>query len=137
MLNKQQLNKKLQERRVQKILTEKNEFEKLKQNHINEINSLENDIKSLNSKQINLKQEEKDNKIKLQNFKESEYSLKISQLNDENNNLHKKINPKKIPPKKLIFVAPSNRQCRPPAGPIRQRWQRVLRQQLVPIQAAT
>ena len=98
MLSKQQLNNKLQEKRLKQIESEKTELEIFKQNHLNEIKSIESDIKTLSNKQINLEQEQHDNNLKLQNFKDSDFSIKISQLNTENNNLNKtiKLNNQKI-----------------------------------------
>ena len=83
MLNKEQLNKKLQEKRNKEIATEYKRLEELEINHKNEILEIEEKIftvgeekKKLDEMEVNLNQE-------LENIKNSDISTTIDKLNND------------------------------------------------------
>lgn len=95
MLNKEQINKKLQEKRNEQIKLEYKRLDEFKFNYNNIKTEVSNKIDSLNKEYFKLEQTERDNKKELQNIKDSNISQKINDLNkniNESNEIIKKNN---------------------------------------------
>ncbi len=83
MLNKEQLNKKLQEKRNEEIATEYKRLEELEINHKNEISEIKEKIFTVEERKKKLDEMEVNFNKELENIKNSDISITIDKLNND------------------------------------------------------